>query len=63
MVQEIQREHIFPETVLSGICDESDTVPDLAEPESVDESTVQDHGWLGHLGDRERRTETDNRVH
>ena len=47
MVQEIQREHIFPETVLSGICDESDTVPDLAEPESVDESTVQDHGWLG----------------
>ena len=27
------------------------------------ESFIRCHGWLGHLGDRERRTEADHRVH
>ena len=26
-------------------------------------SFVRCHGWLGHLGDSERRTEADHRVH
>lgn len=26
-------------------------------------SFVRCHGWLGHLGDRERRTEVDHRVY
>ena len=29
----------------------------------MDESVIQSYGWLGYLGDSERRTEADNRVH
>ena len=29
----------------------------------MDEPIVRCYGWLGHLGDRERRTEVDHRVH
>ena len=33
------------------------------KPSAVDESFIRCHGWLGHLGDCERRTEADHRVH
>ena len=29
----------------------------------MDESFIRCHGWLGHLGDSEWRTEANNRVH
>ena len=43
--------------------DIDDLVPNAAESEPVAKSFVKCHGWLGHLGDRERRAETDYRVH
>ena len=33
------------------------------KPSAVDESFIRCHGWLGHLGDCEWRTEADHRVH
>ena len=33
------------------------------KPEPVYESFIRCHGWLGHLGDCEWRTEADHRVH
>ena len=35
----------------------------LLNPELVAKSFVKCYGWLGHLGDRERRAETDYRVY
>lgn len=43
-----------------GFCDIDDLVPNAAESEPVAKSFVKCHGWLGHLGDRERRAETYN---
>ena len=63
MVSEIQRERVLPETILHGLCDFSYSVPHIAEPSAVDESFIRCHGWLGHLGDCEWRTEADHRVH
>lgn len=63
MVSEIQRERVLPETILPGLCDFSYSVPHIAEPSAVDESFIRCHGWLGHLGDSEWRTEADHRVH
>lgn len=63
VVSEIQRERVLPETILPGLCDFSYSVPHIAEPSAVDESFIRCHGWLGHLGDSERRTEADYRVH
>ena len=63
MVSEIQRERVLPETILPGLCDFSYSVPHIAEPSAVDESFIRCHGWLGHLGDCEWRTEADHRVH
>ena len=63
MVSEIQRECIFSETVSIGLCDLTYSVPNSVEPSAVDESFIQCHGWLGHLGDSEWRTEADHRVH
>ena len=37
-----------------------DLVPNAAESEPVAKSFVKCHGWLGHLGERERRAETYN---
>ena len=39
------------------------SVPNPVKPQSLDESFIRCHGWLGHLGDRERRTEVDHRVY
>ena len=39
------------------------SVPHLVELKPVDESFGWYHGRLGHLGDRERRTEVDHRVY
>ena len=63
MVSEIQRESVFSETVSIGLCDLTYSVPNPVKPSAVDESFIRCHGWLGHLGDRERRAETDHRVH
>ena len=54
MVSEIQRERVLSEIVLTSLCDINDLVPNAAESESVAKSSVKCHGWLGHLGDRER---------
>ena len=63
LVSEIQRECVLSEAVLTGFRDIDDLVPNAAESEPVAKSFVKCHGWLGHLGDRERRAETDYRVH
>ena len=63
MVSEVQGECVLSETVLPGLCDFTYSVPHIAEPSAVDESFIRFHGWLGHLGDSERRTEADHRVH
>ena len=63
MVSEVQRERVLSEAVLTGFRDIDDLVPDAAESEPVAKSFVKCHGRLGHLGDRERRTEADHRVH
>lgn len=63
LVSEIQRERVLPETILPGLCDFSYSVPHIAEPSAVDESFIRCHGRLGHLGDREWRTEAYHRVY
>ena len=63
LVSEIQRECVLSEAVLTGFRDIDDLVPNATESEPVAKSSVKCHGWLGNLGDRERRTEADNRVH
>ena len=63
MVSEIQGECVLSETVLPGLCDFTYSVPNSVKPQSLDESFIRCHGWLGHLGDCERRTEADHRVH
>ena len=63
MVSEVQGECVLSETVLPGLFDFTYSVPNPVKPSAVDESFIRCHGWLGHLGDRERRTEADHRVH
>ena len=63
LVSEVQGECVLSETVLPGLCDFTYSVPHIAEPSAVDESFIRCHGWLGHLGNSERRTEADHRVH
>lgn len=63
MVSEVQRERVLSETVFLSFCDFDDLIQNATEPELVDESVVRCHGWMGHLGDREWRTEADHRVH
>ena len=63
MVSEIQRERVLSETVFLIFCDLTCSVPNPVKPSAVDESFIQCHGRLGHLGDSERRTEADNGVH
>ena len=63
MVSEVQRERVLSEVVLTGFCDINDLIQNATESESVDESFIRCHGWLGHLGDSEWRTEVDHRVH
>ena len=63
MVSEVQGECVLSETVLPGLFDFTYSVPNSVKSEPVDESFIRCHGWLGHLGDCEWRTETDHRVH
>ena len=63
MVSEVQGECVLSETLLPGLCDFAYSVPNPVKPSAVDESFIRCHGWLGHLGDSERRTEADNGVH
>ena len=63
MVSEVQGECVVSETVLPGLCDFTYSVPNPVKPSAVDESFIRCYGRLGHLGDRERRTEVDHRVH
>lgn len=63
MVSEVQGEYVPSETVLPGLCDFTYSVPNSVKPQSLDESFIRCHGWLGHLGDCEWRTEADHRVH
>ena len=63
MVSEIQRECILSEVVFLSFCDLTYSVPNPVKPSAVDESFIRCHGWLGHLGDCEWRTEADHRVH
>ena len=63
MVSEVQGECVLSETVLSGLCDFTYSVPNPVKPSDVDESFIRCYGRLGHLGDSERRTEVDHRVH
>ena len=60
MVSEIQRERVLSEVVSVVFCDFDDFIPNTIEPKFVDESVIQGHRWLGHLGDSERRVETYN---
>ena len=63
MVSEIQRERVLPEVIFLSFCDFTCSVPNPVKPEPVDESFIRCHGWLGHLGDSEWRTEADHRVY
>ena len=63
MVSEIQRERVLPEVVFLSLCDLTYSVPNPVKPSAMDESFIRCHGRLGHLGDSERRTETDHQVH
>ena len=63
MVSEIQGERVLSETVFTDLRDIDDPVQNPVKPEPVDEPIVRCYGWLGHLGDRERRAETDHRVY
>ena len=63
MVSEVQGECVLSETVLPGLFDFTYSVPNSVKSEPVDESFIRCHGWLGHLGDCEWRTEADNGVH
>ena len=63
MVSEIQGECVLSETILSGLCDFTYSVPDPVKPEPVDESFIRCHGRMGHLGDSKRRAEADNGVY
>ena len=45
MVSEVQRERVLSETVLPGLCDIDDPVPDPVKPSAVDESFIRCHGW------------------
>ena len=63
MVSEIQGECVLSGTILPGLCDFTYSVPNPVKPSAVDESFIRCHGRLGHLGDSERRAETDHRVH
>ena len=63
MVSEIQRERVLSEAVFLIFCDLTCSVPNPVKPSAVDESFIRCHGWLGHLGDSEWRTEANNRVH
>ena len=56
-------ECVLSETIFPGFCDFTYSVPNPVKPSAVDESFIRCHGWLGHLGNSERRTEADNRVH
>ena len=63
LVSEVQRERVLPEVVFLSFCDLTYSVPNPVKPSAVDESFIRCHGRLGHLGDSERRTEADHRVH
>ena len=63
MVSEVQGECVLSETVLPGLCDFTYSVPNPVKSQFLDESFIRCHGWLGHLGDSERRTKADHRVH
>ena len=63
MVSEVQGECVLSETIFPGFCDFTYSVPNPVKPSAVDESFIRCHGWLGHLGDSERRTEAVNLVH
>ena len=63
MVSEIQGECVLSKVVFLIFCDLTYSVPNPVKPSAVDESFIRCHGRLGHLGDSERRTEADNRVH
>ena len=63
MVSEVQRERVLQKTIFLGLCDFTYSVPNPVKPSAVDESFIRCYGRLGHLGDSERRTEVDHRVH
>ena len=63
MVSEVQGECVLSEVVFLSFCDLTYSVPNPVKPSAVDESFIRCHGRLGHLGDSERRTEADHRVH
>ena len=63
LVSKIQGECVLSEVVFLIFCDLTYSVPNPVKPSAVDESFIRCHGWLGHLGDCEWRTEADHRVH
>ena len=63
LVSEVQRERVLSETFFLIFSDLTCSVPNPVKSEPVDESFIRCHGRLGHLGDSERRTEADHRVH
>ena len=63
LVSKIQGECVLSEVVFLSFCDLTYSVPNPVKPSAVDESFIRCHGWLGHLGDCEWRTEADHRVH
>ena len=63
LVSKIQGECVLSEVVFLSFGDLTYSVPNPVKPQSLDESFIRCHGWLGHLGDCEWRTEADHRVH
>lgn len=47
MVSEVQGECVLSETVLPGLCDFTYSVPNSVKPQSLNESFIRCHGWLG----------------
>ena len=63
LVSEVQRGRVLQKTILPGLCDLTYSVPNPVKPSAVDESFIRCHGWLGHLGNCERRETADHRVY
>ena len=63
LVSEVQRERVLSETFFLIFSDLTCSVPNPVKPEPVDEPIVWYYGGMGHLGEREWRTEADHRVH
>ena len=52
--QKFKESVFFRRLIFLSFCDLTYSVPNPVKPQSLDESFIRCHGWLGHLGDSER---------